>query len=286
MLQAIKDCQFVIQQCANLLLSGPGIDIDWSDTLYYNIDDIRTGHDTLPEQYTITIGPELSTKKVVIYNSLTFTRKEVVIFLVSTPFIEVTDYDGNRVKCQISPVFEYGSSMSNSKYTLAFIATVPPFALIEYTINAVSEIETPLETSNAKVKIYNQYADVVAPTGFLNNLEVNPTATDFTIQNSEVTASFSNLGLLKAIKLGSKTYPMHLDFAKYGARQSSERSGAYLFLPDREAVDLNIENTIVRIIEGPIISSVSVQIPYVHHTVLLYNSSGKLKKYIFFVLVL
>lgn len=275
MLQAIKDCQFVIQQCAYLLLSGPGIDIDWSDTLYYNVDDVRTDHEALPEQYTITIGPELSTKRVVIYNNLAFTRKEVVTFLVSTPFIEVTDFDGNRVKCQVSPVFEYGSSMSNSKYTLTFMATIPPLALIEYVINAVLESETPLETTHAKVKIYNQYADVVAPTGFTSNLEVNPSSTDFTIQNSEVTASFSNLGLLKAIKIGYKTYPVHLDFAKYGVRQSTERSGAYLFLPDREAVPINIESTIIRVIEGPLLSSVSVQIPYVQHTALLYNSSGK-----------
>ncbi|KAK9722744.1 Alpha mannosidase middle domain [Popillia japonica] len=274
MLQAIKDCQFVIQQCAYLLLSGPGIDIDWSDTLYYNVDDVRTDHEALPEQYTITIGPELSTKRVVIYNNLAFTRKEVVTFLVSTPFIEVTDFDGNRVKCQVSPVFEYGSSMSNSKYTLTFMATIPPLALIEYVINAVLESETPLETTHAKVKIYNQYADVVAPTGFTSNLEVNPSSTDFTIQNSEVTASFSNLGLLKAIKIGYKTYPVHLDFAKYGVRQSTERSGAYLFLPDREAVPINIESTIIRVIEGPLLSSVSVQIPYVQHTALLYNSSG------------
>lgn len=280
MLLAIKDCQFVIQQCTNLLLSGPGIDLDWSDTLYYNVDDIRTHHDTLSEQYTITIGPELSTKRVVIYNSLAFTRKEVVKLIVSTPFIEVTDYDGNRLRCQVSPIFEYGSAMSNSKYTLTFIANIPPLALIEYVINAVPEMETPLETSNANVKIYNHYAEVAIPTGFTNNVEISPSATDFTIQNSEVTASFNNLGLLKAIKIGSKTYPVHLDFAKYGARQSSERSGAYLFLPDREAVSIDIENTIIRVIEGPIMSSVSIQIPYVQHTVLLYNSSGEYYNYL------
>lgn len=92
MLISIKNAQHVIQHCANILLNGPGAQIQGSDTAHYNVDDIRHSHDALEEKYTITIGPELSRKKIVIYNSLTFTRVEAVTFLVSTPFVEVKHF--------------------------------------------------------------------------------------------------------------------------------------------------------------------------------------------------
>lgn len=91
MLAAISTSQSVLQHCAHLLLDGMGADSYGSNNIFYNVDDIRQSHDSLSERYTITIGPELSTKKVVIFNSLTFSRMEVVTFHVSTPFIEVSN---------------------------------------------------------------------------------------------------------------------------------------------------------------------------------------------------
>lgn len=37
---------------------------------------------------------------------------------------------------------------------------------------------------------------------------------------------------------------------------------------------IDIENVIVNVIQGPIMSSVTVQLPYVHHTATLYNTPG------------
>lgn len=112
------------------------------------------------------------------------------------------------------------------------------------------------------------------PLGF-SDIEVWPTANEFALRNGRVTATFSSLGLLKAIKTGGHTVPVHLDFAKYGVRHTAERSGAYLFLPDGEASEIRSENTVVRIVEGPIYSSVMVQLPFLQHTVTLYNTPGK-----------
>lgn len=58
-------------------------------------------------------------------------------------------------------------------------------------------------------------------------------------------------------------------------RPNQETSGAYIFLPNGDAVPLQIENVAVNVIEGPIVSSVTVQLPYVHHTAALYNSPGR-----------
>lgn len=68
------------------------------------------------------------------------------------------------------------------------------------------------ETVLANIKIYNQYGDVPTPKGF--KAEVSESAGEFTFQNARVVASFNKLGLLKAIKTGTTTVPVHLDFAK------------------------------------------------------------------------
>lgn len=161
MIDAISNTKQIIQLSANLLLSEQRNDDDNINSIYYYVDGVRLSHNALEEQFTITIGPELSTKKIVMFNSLTFTRSEVVTFIVSTPFIEVRnfyrnifkniyftssqvlDLNDNRVKCQVSPVFEYSSSMSNSKYQVSFIASVPALSLVSYTLHALTEKEVP-----------------------------------------------------------------------------------------------------------------------------------------------
>lgn len=64
---------------------------------------------------------------------------------------------------------------------------------------------------------------------------------------------------------------------RYGvASRPGDKSGAYLFIPDGEAVELKIENTIVNVVEGPVMSFVTVQLPFVLHKAILYNTPGKL----------
>ncbi|CAG9830162.1 unnamed protein product [Diabrotica balteata] len=272
MKSAIRSCQDVIQLCTHILLNGYDAEVPKKEFPRYNIDDFTPSQE---EHHQIIIGfPELRQKKMVIYNTLTFTRREVVTFHISTPFIELLDFEGKKVMCQVSPIFEYGPSMSQTKYQLSFIAEVPALSLIGYTVNAVLQEDVPKETVLSKVTILNHYGDVKAPNGFLP--EISSRSREFTLQNKRVTASFSELGLLKALKLGKKTVPVHLDFAKYGVgvRLNSERSGAYLFLPDGDAVPLEIENVVVNIIEGPLFSSVLVQLPYIQHSAVIYNTQG------------
>ncbi|CAG9818669.1 unnamed protein product [Phaedon cochleariae] len=275
MLRAISGCQKVIQLCTHIMLNGVDNELPNKDTSYYNVDDVRHSHDALPEHYQITIGvPEMTTKKVAIYNSLTSARHEVVTFHVSTPFIEVTDFHGKRIICQVSPIFEHASSMSLTKYRLSFVVDIPPLAVVSYKVKALFESEVPRETVYSNVKIFNHYGVIQSPNGF--QPEVSASSSEFTLHNEILTASFSSIGLLKSLRVGTTTVPVHLDFARYGVRMkaNSERSGAYLFLPDGEAVPIQTENVIVNLIEGPVLSSVFVQLPYVQHSVSIYNSTG------------
>lgn len=92
MLTAVVSAQHVIQQSVNVLLSGPDAHMFDSEIVHYNIDDVRRSQDSLPEKYIITIGKGAPIKRVVVYNSLTFTRHEVITLLVSTPFVQVSDH--------------------------------------------------------------------------------------------------------------------------------------------------------------------------------------------------
>lgn len=53
------------------------------------------------------------------------------------------DFNGQLVKCQVTPVFEQGSAMSHSKYQISFVASIPALGLVSYVINAVQEEELP-----------------------------------------------------------------------------------------------------------------------------------------------
>lgn len=89
MLDALKSTHRVIEKCAQVLLSGPGSEAPVLEDIRYNVDDVRHSHDSLPERHTITIGYPVTDKRLVVYNSLTFARREVVTFIVSTPYVEV-----------------------------------------------------------------------------------------------------------------------------------------------------------------------------------------------------
>jgi alpha-mannosidase II len=143
MLTALTACQHVIQHSAHILLSGKDAETPDRNALFYNVDDVRHSHDALPERHQITIGPELRTKRIAIFNSLTFDRVEVVTLHVSTPYVEVLDMKRRRIKCQVSPIFEYGSSMSQTRYQLSFVVHIPALGLVSYTINALWEYESP-----------------------------------------------------------------------------------------------------------------------------------------------
>lgn len=93
MLKAIESCQYVIQYAANVLLSGITQTPSGMDMTYYNVDEVIRTHSSVPERQVITIGRGAPIKKVVLYNPLTFTRREVVRFLVSTPFIQVSTHN-------------------------------------------------------------------------------------------------------------------------------------------------------------------------------------------------
>lgn len=83
---------------------------------------------------------------------------------------------------------------------------------------------------------------------------------DFILSTSfNISAKFSgSTGLLKAVSVGSSEVMIDLDFVTYGTRSGKERSGAYLFMPDKEASSIlsSRSKPSIIIIAGPLVSIV------------------------------
>lgn len=74
--------------------------------------------------------------------------------------------------------------------------------------------------------------------------------------NHNMSAKFSGgSGLLKTVTIGSTEVDVNLDFVSYGTRSGKEKSGAYLFLPDKEASSIVSDRTQYKIITiiGPLV---------------------------------
>lgn len=129
----------------------------------------------------------------------------------------------------------------------------------------------------ANVTVFNTDVPLSAVPGF-SHIQIQPLTQEFSIsQLPDLSASFGKSGFLKALKVENIIIPVHLEFVKYGTRGSGkDKSGAYLFLPDKPDPDVIFTDNkhIVHLVTGPILSKVFIELPYVRHTCILYNSPG------------
>ena len=129
----------------------------------------------------------------------------------------------------------------------------------------------------ANVTIFNTDISFPSIPGF-SHLTIMSHSQEFSIsQRPNLSASFGQSGLLKALRVDNTMFPVHLDFVKYGTRSSGkDRSGAYLFLPDKSEPDVVFMDgrAIIHLVSGPILSKVFIELPYVRHTCTLFNSPG------------
>ncbi|KAJ9599827.1 hypothetical protein L9F63_009867, partial [Diploptera punctata] len=276
MLEAINGLQHVMQQAAHFLLSPPQVSYQPnSEFVYFDLDDMRKHHYSIPEKTVVFVGEGLETQRIIIYNSLTWRRQELVTIRVSTLHVKVTDAADISIPSQTSPVFQQQSdTIIDSQFDITFMADVPALGLTTYFLNAVLPAQN-IENSLSHVKLINFVGRTPRAEGF-DDIEVMEEPKEFAIHNDHLSAAFSELGLLKAVTLKDSgvTVPLHMDFVRYHARPGSERSGAYLFLPDREAETVVGDSVPVRVLEGPLFSQVHVHLPNVQHTVTLVNTPG------------
>ena len=86
-------------------------------------------------------------------------------------------------------------------------------------------------------------------------------SSDFILSNTlDLSAKFSGeTGLLKSVTLGSSEVIVDVDFVSYGTRSGKDKSGAYLFLPDKEATSIvRSRKPKTIIIAGPLVRNLYV----------------------------
>ena len=90
------------------------------------------------------------------------------------------------------------------------------------------------------------------------DVQSSPSGSDFVLSTSHnISAKFSGQnGLLKSMAVGPNQVDLNLDFVTYGSRRGRDKSGAYLFLPDKDAVSMvgNSKPHVV-VVAGPLVRS-------------------------------
>ncbi|ELU10739.1 hypothetical protein CAPTEDRAFT_167403 [Capitella teleta] len=273
LLSALQNMKTVITESAHFLLVKDRTHYVYSSTRpFFDVDETRSTHDSLPAKTTIVLSDK--PVPVAFYNSLSHTRNCVIRLYVNTPHVEVHDPSGNVIVSQVDPFWVSNEEMSSELYKLHFVVSVPPLGLASYSIT--------------KTAVGSNHKNTLGSTTFLNSVRkaklINNAflidvfdGKEFSIQNSEMTASFSAAtGMLKHVtsKSSNQEVDVALQFLRYGVARTKEKSGAYLFLPDGQAQPIEYNKPFTRVIQGPLVSEVHVIIPNVEHIVRLHNSPG------------
>ncbi|KAK7474038.1 hypothetical protein BaRGS_00034701, partial [Batillaria attramentaria] len=221
-----------------------------------DMDETRSTHDSLPVKPTVRL--DATFRPVVLYNSLGYKRTQLVRLKVSHARVEVQDPWGNKVHTQLS-----------------FIAEVPALGLAVYSVRQVPSSDDVRNHIATTTFLNSKHAPEMK--GDLFPVQTSSSPEDFTIKNTVLEATFAGTtGLLKSVKVlaTGKVHAANIQFVMYGVRNTKEKSGAYLFLPDGRGTPIVESNPLIRIMRGPIVSEVQVFFQHVHHIVRLINSPG------------
>ncbi|KAM3962504.1 alpha-mannosidase 2 [Aphomia sociella] len=247
MLTAIKYCQSAVQQAAYYLLKQPPLIEQTQDDIYFDVDDIWRRHDEVPSRITIALDVVSPSRRLVLYNALSFKRYEVLTVLVSSPHVEVFDPEGNPIMAQVSPVVagEKRLGFAPNKFQLSFPVQVDALSLTIYTVSLRDNTSINKYTSYARVRVYNaDYWNIELPKMFPVEQPTARLNEDITVQAGNSTRVVTNMnGLIKSIVTpNGGTTPVHMDFVQYDTQKGHDNnSGAYLFIPAGPAVEFNFD---------------------------------------------
>ncbi|KAI5746627.1 hypothetical protein M8J77_005637 [Diaphorina citri] len=208
-------------------------------------------------------------KSVVLFNPLSWERKELISVQVSTPEVIVSLPGNEPVASQVVPVCMTASGVTPC-YRLYFVANMAPFQVRSYCLSYAGKRTKSYTMSQINIYNMEHYSDHKYKQHFPSHITSSPLG-HFNLQNSRISVSFNDKGFMKSItdKDSKYTSPINLDFVTYTSRKGKEMSGAYLFLPRGEAKSVPVTHPPVIIIQGPLVSMVIVELPLVTHTVLV-----------------
>ncbi|KAL8605774.1 hypothetical protein ACOMHN_059339 [Nucella lapillus] len=208
---------------------------------------------------------------VFVYNPLPRFRRQPVHLLVDSNLVYVKNQRREILASQISPVWEEEDiGVKGDVYELVFVADLPPLATIPFVIFPQDTL--PRVTVPARISVFNSETVVVPPqTLFPQNQPQATHSEPVVLENSRVRIrvdpSSGELmdfedrvtGNVTVLRMGLEVY-------------RSQGSGAYLFKPQSGSDALIANPPLVRVVEGPVVSYLTVVYePYISQTFTLYH---------------
>ncbi|CAK9298030.1 unnamed protein product [Gordionus sp. m RMFG-2023] len=291
MLRAIKISERILDSSLDLLLdSTPSSSNILNGAEQPNI---FVGNETDKFKNFIYFDPEMEQDSKIFYliNSLAHERQELYTLRVNIKEVCLLDHATRQViEAQINPELKFdpfaGPSTSEElrAFELVFKVTLPALSATPYELRREQSCLLSSQTSLAKIEVwnrggrtYNRLLGDLKKSGFKVDFK-SPThkgADTFSIYNSDVKLMFdSSTALLQKYITQTRTITSRLKFSYYEAKKSSSQtSGAYIFMPETEAKELNPvrdpQKSFIAVMRGPLESKVITRFP------LIYNNVGK-----------
>uniref|UniRef100_A0A9J8AD31 Alpha-mannosidase n=1 Tax=Cyprinus carpio carpio TaxID=630221 RepID=A0A9J8AD31_CYPCA len=183
-------------------------------------------------------------------------RTSMVTVYVTTPKVRVLDALGHVVRAQVSAVW---NDASHAATDLSFVAQAAPLGLSVYQLMEGMEPRT-----EAAKYMFLQDGMKISVCCKVIHLGM-------TLKCPE------NISCLQKMRLkeDDSEFLVKVEFAWYGTTSNKDKSGAYLFLPDKEATIYSpSQPPVVRVTKGPLFSEVTTTFPHITQNLRLYNIHG------------
>uniref|UniRef100_A0A671SBX4 Alpha-mannosidase n=1 Tax=Sinocyclocheilus anshuiensis TaxID=1608454 RepID=A0A671SBX4_9TELE len=213
---------------------------------FLQMDDVQPSQDALPRKTILEVGEK--PRLLVVYNPTEQARTSMVTVYVTTPKVRVLNALGHVVRAQVSAVWNDASHAATDVFQLSFVAQAAPLGLSVYQLMEGME---PRTEATAALWVC----------GKVIHLGMTP----------------ENISCLQKMRLkeDDAEFLVKVEFVWYGTTSNKDKSGAYLFLPDKEATIYSpSQPPVVRVTKGLLFSEVTTTFTQITHTLRLYNIHG------------
>uniref|UniRef100_A0A8C1PVA7 Mannosidase, alpha, class 2A, member 1 n=1 Tax=Cyprinus carpio TaxID=7962 RepID=A0A8C1PVA7_CYPCA len=240
---------------------------------FLQMDDVQPSQDALPRKTILEVGEK--PRLLVACNPTEQARTSMVTVYVTTPKVRVLDALGHVVRAQVSAVWNDASHAATDVFQVRSATLMPaPLGLSVYQL--MEGMEPRTEAAKYMFLQDGMKISVSKPEHFSQFYQQD--AAPVYIENPHLKLSISKAtGLLEKMRLkeDDSEFLVKVEFAWYGTTSNKDKSGAYLFLPDKEATIYSpSQPPVVRVTKGPLFSEVTTTFPHITQNLRLYNIHG------------
>uniref|UniRef100_A0A671PZH1 Alpha-mannosidase n=1 Tax=Sinocyclocheilus anshuiensis TaxID=1608454 RepID=A0A671PZH1_9TELE len=197
-------------------------------------------------------------------------RMSMVTVYVTTPKVRVLNALGHVVRAQVSAMW---NDASHTAADLSFVAQAAPLGLSVYQL--MEGMEPRTEAAKYMFLQDGRQISINAAPVHIENPHLKLSIS--TLIHLGMTLKCSNVSCLQKMRLkeDDSEHLVKVEFVLYGTTSNKDKSGAYLFLPDKEATIYSpSQPPVVRVTKGPLFSEVTTTFMHITHTLRLYNIQG------------